>query len=198
MNRTCCIALFFIVGIASAADMTVLGLTLGAPLRLPECSWISVHVTSTVLSKYYDRNQAKTCMQDKMSNMVGPPARVVAFDAKDGIPIVKDWQLWALESNGVLVGVMFDTNGLDWQERVLAALVAKYGKPSVESYERVQNTMGAKFDSKRASWSVGPIKVTFWGTFGRLDTGRVYIDLPEAAPLRQAWIDSIEARDRKL
>ena len=84
------------------------------------------------------------------------------------------------------MGASFYTHGIKTQSYDLLALVEKYGEPTHQSSEVVQNRMGAKYDSITAVWSSPELTVVYSATWGDLDTGYVKVDMPAAAELRKA------------
>lgn len=186
-------ALALVATTATAADLSVFGFTLGEPLRLPEC-----HYRLSGSMKLYDTIPAQTCAWEAMKvNGYAEPQRRIIFSEREAPAIVANWQAIALERNGRLLGIEFYTGGAKAQDLVLAQLTAKYGPPASAAASAVQNMAGATFDNVDAVWH-GPVEVTFWGTFRRLDSGRVTIDLPEAAALRRTWFDGERSVERRL
>jgi hypothetical protein len=81
---------------------------------------------------------------------------------------------------GTVQGVLFFTEGYEVQKDVEAVLREKYGLPSFREVERVQNRMGAAFDSIGAIWNFKNFSVHLSGTTSSLDTGAVSVQTDAA------------------
>lgn len=177
-----------------AADLSVLGFTLGQPLNLPECPY---RMSGTM--KIYGEVPAQTCVREAAPlKGYASPQRMILFGTSEAPPIVKNWRAVAFELDGRLVGLWFATPGATAQETVLAQLTAKYGPPTWKRSDPVQNLMGAAFNSVSAQWRGHAVDVSFDGTTGRLDTGQVTVDLPEVTVRRRTGEEAPYAAERKL
>ncbi|QOR55216.1 MAG: hypothetical protein SHS37scaffold296_33 [Burkholderiales phage 68_11] len=173
---------------------SVFGLELGRPLALPECAY-----RATRGGKNYDAITKFTCYEDKHElNGYGEPVRRVNFKPEES-PVYIKWQrLFALEADGMLIGIDFLTPGVQAQEIVLAALRQKFGEPTTLAVRKAKTLQGAEFDSLSAVWALPALIVRLEGTTDRIDTGRVTIDTPAADALRQSWDKQREAPRRTL
>jgi hypothetical protein len=68
-----------------------------------------------------------------------------------------DVYVWFINNALVRVSISFHVN---LYQRILGALVTKYGKPDDTKTEEVQNKMGAKFDNEISSWNVSGVTLT--------------------------------------
>lgn len=179
---------------AFSTDLTVFGLTLGAPLTLPECTQRMIGTTAV-----YETYQSVTCAQKPHPmNTYGQPVRVIDFPKATKPLILSNFYLIALESGGNLVGVRFATNGISDQEFDLTVLTNKYGKPTSIVRNKVQNKMGAVFESIEASWNFSDLTVTLKGSNGELNFGEITVDTPIASKLRKDWIEKELANLQKM
>lgn len=180
---------------AMSADMAVFGIDLGKPIQLSECESETKYGYTS-----YKSLVSKTCVQNKWYKYLGYEKEVrTATFTRDECPyFVMGCQITLLEIDDNLEGVEFSTHGLQDQEAVFSALTEKYGKPSHYNKSRVQNKMGASFDSILASWKRGGIFVTMYGTFLRLDDGRVTIDTVKGDALRKSWLKGTQEKKIKL
>jgi len=183
-----------LTALASNAQNSVFGFELGKPLTLSECPFKVV-----AGSKMYDVIPRSTCVQD-----AGPlngykiPVRRIIFGRDEAPPIVKNWTAFPLEINGNLVGFHFLTPGAAAQELALSQLTQKYGQPTSTSNRLMQNAMGASFNSTSATWELTNLRVKFDGITTKIETGEVYIDLPEATALRKSWLQTADTSTRQL
>lgn len=173
----------FVAGSVCAADLTVFGFVLGKPLSLPECQFKMVGT-----AKLYEPIPPQTCAQDPIKiDTYGQPVRRIIFAQAEAPDIVKNWQMIALEAGGNLVGLEFFTAGAVSQDLVFQTLARQYGKPTRKTTSAVGNNYGASAQAISAAWASRQLNVTFDGIQDRLDRGRVVINTPEAAALRQQW-----------
>jgi len=188
----CCV---LISPAAFAETQSIFGFVLGEAINLPECSYDGFAGNT----KIYDAFPPRTCVQDAapLRGYANPPRRIV-FSKDEMPPIVKNWRMFILESAGRLIGVHFLTDGVDTQELVLNKLTEKYGQATKVDRLPVQNRMGARFQSIEARWKLPGLVVTFTSTLNNLDSGEVFVDLPQASALREAWKASERPRERGL
>jgi hypothetical protein len=168
--------------VAKDNPLVILGLTLGQPLNLPEC-----HYSSPVdphIGKIYDSSASITnkCIEDYGR----PPYLNLELPMKDTPLIVSNFGATLTIVDNNLVGVSFLTRGVDSQTFVMGKLREKYGAPTRTSHHRVQNGMGAVFDSLTAQWQIGKVQVTFLGVYDGLDRGIVYVEFPAATAIRKS------------
>jgi len=163
-----------------ATDLAVFGIKLGSPLNLPECKGI-------VLYDEYEMEKPHLPL-DKVCYQVGPfktmtdesqgVLRWVNFPYEEQPNIVKGWTITVTIINGKVEGVAFPTAGVDSDTLVLSTLKKKYGEPKKLTTAKVQNRMGAVFDSITAVWSFSNLVVAFESVGSTIDKGLVNIDTP--------------------
>lgn len=180
---------------ASAADMSVFGIEIGAPIALQECSYKQV---KAVQMKLYEGRQTNTCVQDASTlKGYGEPVRRIVFSEAEAPAIVKHNRLFVIEKDGALSGIHFLTPGLAAQELVLKQLSDKYGKPtSLSRY--MAETAAVPIPAISATWDLGGLLVKFEGASGGVEYGEVFIDAPAARQLRESWRTTESAPRRKL
>lgn len=157
------------------------GFQLGQTISLPPCP-----IKKIGLIEIQDALEF-TCITP-LFERTGQPKEVreIVFPIETAPTIVKGRRLIALENNGKLIGIEFSTRGAASQDYVFSELKAKFGKPTSLDFESMTNGFGAAFRTVFALWQRRDFSVTFSGTFGQIDEGRVLIDLNEATSLREA------------
>jgi hypothetical protein len=175
------VAFFFLANIASAADFNVFGFEIGKPLGIPECK------RHPLDPNIYAEYQQVTCENPEPNADHGYTHNIVRFSTSDRPRMVKGNLFYAIESQGVLIGARFDTNGIQYQNAIFSDLKAKYGKPTALRTSGAQNGFGASFGVIHAIWKRPGLIVIFDGATDELDEGSVTIDTPEAAKIRAAW-----------
>lgn len=168
-----------------ASDLTVFGIKLGFPLDLPPCKGVV----------FYDEYEMeKPILLNTFCHQIGPfksmtdqssgVYRWVNFPAGESPAIVKGWTLTVTLIDGMVEGVAFPTAGVDADALVLATLKQKYGMPIKLTTSKVQNRMGAVFDSISAVWSFSNLVVAFESVSSTIDKGLVNIDTPKGFAFR--------------
>jgi hypothetical protein len=182
------IALAFLLSLsplsAVAVDFTIAGLTLGAPLSVPECERRELGTFSPPSTTTCYRDQGRYFSSD-----LGTPGWkvVTVVLGRDSIPsILNGSEIESYTKNGVLVAVKFSTNGFDSQPRDLKTLIEKYGKPTSRKIEKFQNGFGAKFDGIVAIWRLQGLLVQLNGIYVDRETGLVTVGTPEGVELVNA------------
>ncbi len=180
---------------AYATDTTIFGIDLGKPLSLPECRKETKYGMTQ-----YEFLPETMCFQFEKYIPIGYKQNVktVQFPSKVAPEIMMGDKLTLLEIDGNVEGLEFNTRGIMTQDGVIAALVEKFGKPTKFVNEKVQNKMGAVYDSIYSKWVKKNLTIEFYGTFLRLTDGRVYIDTDKAANLRKKWLQEETAQKTKL
>jgi hypothetical protein len=183
---------------AGAQDvMSAFGFEFGKPLQLQECPYHMIgnmKMPNEVIPKV-------TCVVDAQNshmNEFGHALRSIHFSERDAPPFVYGLTALPLELNGNLVGISFMTLGVSAQSAVMDALTKKYGPPSSTSSRPVQTLGGARFDAVSALWVTPGVTVTFEEVEGRIDKGRVTIDLPAGSELRRKWAKESASAGRPL
>lgn len=190
MTRMLCIALLSIgCSISHAADMRVFGFEFGKPLNLPECQ-VNHHLSGDDdEQKIYLELQETTCLDLRPRNADGGIwSTVLRFSESDwpqmvtGIPT-----LLVIQSDAGLLGLSFETDGVQYQDAIFEILRAKYGKPTQFVKSVAQNAFGAAFAVIHARWRMPGLSVVFDGADTAFDSGTVMIDTPRAKKARTAW-----------
>jgi len=165
----------------SAPSRDIVGLSIGGPLTLEECSTTQLAGITTYEMSY--SVDSKPCYQNRQ--MVGrglggldPEGHLVHFVLGDTPYQIKSDFALGIVVSGKLEGVTLYTRGLDVQATVLEMLTEKYGKPSEVSTEKWQNRMGASFDGVVAKWRFTDLDVSFTGLGSSLDSGYISVETP--------------------
>jgi hypothetical protein len=174
------VSLVLVGNVATAVtDMTVFGLTIGEPARLPECLPFS---PALKIPGMYSPVQPVTC---KKSINLLPEMRF--HEIVIGTSMAPTWvrrsTLQILESEGNVIGVSFFTNGFAEQDVVLRKLTEKYGTPTALDTLPKQIGIGTKFESLDATWKFEGLTVHFTGVVNRADQGFVSINTPESSKM---------------
>jgi hypothetical protein len=201
MKNAICVAVCCTIGSAVAqggVPRDALGFEFGKPLALPTCKVTS---TSGAIT-FYASATAHPCLQPgglKPGGPAAPRAGFIHFPASERPDIASSERIgYQLDASGNLALLVIGTSGHASQERVLQALVTKYGQPSIRAAVPMQNAIGAKFDSIRATWSDGTLDVAFVGVGGSIDSGSVVIGTPAAHAERAARLQELGSAGRKL
>lgn len=156
---------------ATAQALPVLGIELGAPLALKACNG-------------GNSPKAGLCKSVRSTKTVDG-RKIVTFEVR--LPDA-EWPSWSrypyytvLEVNGKAERLAVFTRGAQAQEEVVRQLTTKFGKPSSQSVQPVQNKFGAKFQSVAAEWSKPPYQVRFDGIVSEIDWGMLVIQSPAGA-----------------
>lgn len=197
MNYFRCVLLTLLLTGTSSSfgqSLNVLGFELGKPLDLLECSF-----KTTGGTKLYEVMPTKTCVEDAAPlNGYGQPVRRITFSQSENPIIVKNWRAFPLEDGGNLIGLHFLTPGAIAQQLVLEQFKEKYGAPTRVSSRQLQDAMGASYEAISAVWELPLLRISFDGIAGKVETGEVYIDTPQAVTLREKWAKGKRTSERKL
>lgn len=171
---------------ASAADLSLFGIALGADAEavLPECIFTSAggwKVTNA------------PCQRNKTGKAWGANEHDVE------LPNKPDYlrSLHFASMNGKVVAVLVATMGERVQDDALAALVAKFGKPTATGVEPLQNAFGAQVRSRRASWKLPTATLKFTGVAGDMMWGHFALESQQYTQAVDAWRRSREAGQAK-
>ncbi len=158
---------------ANAPDVRFFGVELNRPIPFPECQKRNVGMTT-----YYPDyiHPGLSCWK---GNKFDAGMREILFSRGD-CP-----QMLALSCsmdvrlvNERVVSIEVFTVGVTTQERDLAQLSSKYGKPSSTSRSAVSNFSGTKYDSQNALWIFDDVVIEQHGVEERLDRGRITVQTP--------------------
>jgi hypothetical protein len=199
----------------STTDMTVFGLTLGAPFTVPECPCKVVDMKSGTYSgrpfeqfeKYHGYTYEVTdpasgfCFRRKNLNQYTvrrkkqldslPPVKneavEIVFSKNDAPAMCPTGQFDAYVKNGILVAINFTILTRD-ADKDFEILKKKYGqKVSVQNY-KMQNGYGASADYYQAIWPLPNLVVSLTSSMHRsLDDafGEITIGLPLNTPQKE-------------
>ena len=162
---------------AAGVDVTVLGLTLGEPVRLPACPAQSIfNILGPGIETTCIWNEDPLGVAEDITKLFGvtPNAdgtrNASMYDLVIAMPPAKcpDWvaqcQFRVQLSGGRLSAVFILTTGLEVQNDVGAALTQKYKKPTQTSYKRwVNDKTGDTVMSLNMSWNLPGLNVTLEG-----------------------------------
>lgn len=177
----------------AAPDMTVFGLTIGEPVRLPECVQFSSALTHPGL---YSQDQPVTCKKS-INLLKAKKFHEIVF----GLSSAPTWvhgTLQILESEGNLIGVSFFTNGFAEQDKVLRKLTEKYGTPTALTTSTKQDGYGVKLKALDATWKLEGLRVHFTGVVNQADQGFVSIDTPESYKMTEEMLQVSDDGRQKL
>jgi hypothetical protein len=126
----------------------VFGVTLGAPLSLPDCSSNpSAECTDTLGVHFADGQR----------------------------PVWVHFGFFSVDATDGTVGkIEVFTQGIEVQELVMAELTAKFGKPTASKIDHEQNGYGARFDVIQAIWKRADGEVSFVGAIDS-ETGDITV-----------------------
>jgi hypothetical protein len=148
---------------ASAAEITVLGLKLGAPLTLPRCA----------------NRDTKPCISssDLAYRNAKQGEKVVHVDNVNP-PFAKyDPEVRLLAGKIEAVGIY--TQGVSTQQAAYDALVEKFGNPLSVEQIPVQNAFGAQYKIIEATWQTVDVSVEFRGATDTLTMGWIFVQTPK-------------------
>lgn len=212
----CTFVFVFLFSCAAAAqkqaDGSIFGvMNIGETFVLPECptaSYGGYKITveaacwKNIRSNYDYSTAKKKKKKDEPTAAPAPKAMTdnvyVAFPFAEQPTLSKNSDIIVLVVDGILEGVGFNTSGVSNQEFVLEKLKEKYGEPTVYNPIKVQNRLGATFDSIEAIWKFDNLIIRFNSTENDLESGLVNIDSPKGLKHRQDALDAIFKKNRSL
>jgi len=145
---------------ALAQETMVLGIALGAPLRMPACKGGETARAS------------RLCFKDVVKAPESPSLTeyIVANTIKEPPYMRGDIHVMVLD--GMVESVQVGTWGLEYQDNALKALSDKYGPPTHTRREK-SKVLRARISTLYADWELRDFSVTFYGSVGSIDWGRV-------------------------
>lgn len=158
---------------ASAADMTVAGLTLGAPVVTKPCESKSATTEPCLLV-----DQVTQLAPDEWAAWMLLPANKVP-------QIMKPRSFKIYSKAGALVGVEFWTYGLRTQAWDIQDLTHKYGAPSFQERIPLANRAGANLNGIIATWALDGLSVSYVSWMAS-DEGRVTVLAPAGVAMAKA------------
>lgn len=84
-----------------------------------------------------------------------------------------------------LVGLLIETRGASSESDAYDALVKKFGKPSIKTIKKYKTISGISFDSIDAIWKIGPTKIIFYGTTGRINSGSIEVQTDQSLEIKK-------------
>ena len=168
--------------------LTAFGFEIGKPLYLPECEF------NPVLK--YSGPQKKICMEPRglTSSFVS-----VHFPSNERPSLLSTDAVSVKLFIGNLEALGFGTKGFESKETVLQTLEQKYGKPTRLIETKVQNRLGAKFDSFLATWEFADLYVEYEPIYmGSMTEGFIRIETPRAKRDREDTMRALTRDNRPL
>lgn len=101
--------------------------------------------------------------------------------------IASESQAVVWPATGNVEAVQFMTEGSRADSEVMDALRKKYGRPTTEQHEPMQNGFGATFDRHSAAWVLNGLSVAYTSIFDRTTRGKVVIKTPEGGRIMEAF-----------
>ena len=183
---------------ATSSSLTIFGIPLGTSFTLSQCSYRRLD-SSTI---FYNPPSQGSCYE-----IIASDGRTT-LEANDTVQV--DWstdeapKLASGDSaiiqllNGKVEGVGFNTMGVEFQQRDLQMLVAKFGQPTTIKTPTVSNILGVVTQVIVATWNVDGIQVYFNSAEDGLDKGLVNIDTPTGIAYKKAALEKLDQQKTKL
>ena len=172
--------------------MTVLGLSLGQPVAVPKCPAKTV-VNHEVCFRQTDFEKDRTKPGE-------PSYLTVWLPLNEAHPVILGDVIGAFVIDDALEGVAFDTAGgrdTDAQLAIIRTLSAKYGKPSAQHKDLLQNAFGVKIYGYTANWRPPGLSVTFEGA-SEINRGHLTIATDKLTAVQNALEREAQKRQRKF
>jgi hypothetical protein len=204
MKSFVCIACLIVLSLTASVapaqrkvpDMTVFGFHLGEKFAIHECSREIDVVSLQETRRYVIQNPLSPCFEwlDITTKYISDNTPVKTAKIGINLPvdqtpaILSESLVNAQVVDGNLESIYYSTAGLKSQDRVLAMLEKKYGKPTRFKEDRKQNAFGALFVSHYAEWGFLNFTVTFWGATDNRDSGSVRIESKKGTEFASALL----------
>jgi|GEM_PF-7081895 len=163
----------------------VFGLYLGEHFSLKECE-----------NSYYGGND-HVCFQTISRNINNSES--ICNQINNGIiqfPIDKSPSILGTVSGLVVSGrleeIVIETAGYSIQDYDLEKLKVKYGKPTALLPQKMQNSLGATYNTFIALWDLGDINISFSSVMGKIDTGQISINTKIGRNARSKLFDDAQ------
>jgi len=191
---------------AAGVDMTVFGVPMGEPLRLPRCALGS------------PQQQGLQALGNLFGVSEGPPATcqsnsgaAAALGGDNGVGIhlprarcptwihlTQGCALSGVLHNGRLAMVLIVTAGLDAEEQIAQDLRDKYGKPTAVRRTTWSNRQGGRWEVEELTWDLKDLYVEY-RPMGKLDdAGSISIVTAEGRRFLDAERKRVDAKRPKL
>lgn len=167
--------------------LTVFGIPLLVPFSMPECEF-QMQEKPLHLQKQQGEKEPKYVLTSPMNescyerNKIGSTEPLHEESVFIKFPIGKKPNLSKYDSlsarllDNKVQRLWFWTLGLSSQKYDLGALIAKFGQPTEVTMPKVQNKMGATFETIEAAWKLpNDMTVVFRSVDGSIDRGQVVI-----------------------
>lgn len=167
---TCTLALCALSFVAHASDpapsMEVFGITMGAPLSIPECD-----MSGGSYSRLGLPSKSPLPCWRKAHRYAGSVTIVLEKAPLGAVNQLLDGEL----VGGELATLRVATTGADAQKYHLATLAEKYGPPPGYNVTEMQTRMGVIVPKVVADWAYDDLDVHLEGVGSRVDEGHILI-----------------------
>ncbi len=166
---------------ASTAGLSILGVSLGEPLNVPECPFRKQYKYE---KKRGDKPEYVSSPESMCFKIAKNPGTFhIKFPVSEKLPILsrktRAISVQILDGKVEYIGLF--TEGRFWQKRDFEILVKKFGKPESQEAVTFQNGFGARTNAIKAHWVFeGGYKAVFQGFDHSIDQGYFWIGKPEA------------------
>jgi hypothetical protein len=179
-NKLAVLILMGLFGLSAHAEpLTLLGFTLGtAPPPAPLCtvpSGIPVPQLCLRIPPFVDA-RGMTSMDYRLPLAKAPV-------------VVRDQWVGVLLINGKVESISFATPGATGQELALQLLTEKFGQPTTTETTHNQNSYGAQFEGKNATWELDGAVAKFEGVRDAIDWGRFELASQTYKKAYSEWIN---------
>jgi hypothetical protein len=168
-------------------DMVIFGeINFGRPLSIPECQ--------------KERGYAPAFNKTKDTCITLSPngAFVRVLFPSDENMIASGSQVVVWPAAGNVEAVQFMTGGPNSDAEVMETLRKKYGRPTTEQHESMQNGFGATFDRHSAAWVLNGLSVSYTSIFDNATRGKVVIKTPEGGRIIEAFDSKTSGAKRAM
>jgi len=158
------------------AGPPIFGIELAAPLAVRECP-----------SKYGVVKDSPCYRRDKAAGPLRNETVELQFPSELKPDLTPLSHVAVHVVDGAVERVSFWTHGIDSQDRVYAALVAKFGQPAAVERRAATTRYGAVFDALEASWALPDgTTVEIAGVLDSTTRGLVQIETPKGKAATRA------------
>lgn len=150
------------------------GISLGAPLSLPNCP------SDMYLFAKDDAYKNGLCVDTDTANDASEIHKLTVHFSARALPefrvkSVLGGTIFISVSGDAVQDMLFYTDGVQSQYEVFTLLAKKFGKPYMYRVSTMSNAMGAKFRVIDARWTVGTDAVLFLGAGDTFDAGSIEV-----------------------
>jgi hypothetical protein len=196
---------------ATAQDMSVFGMRFGQSLSIPECPTEGYSIDYELFPNHvcyarlmiYERFGAEVF---KRYDKKHPPPTLPPLGTEEvrisypilDRPEISNTTVAAILIDGRLEGISFGTRGIADADSILEKLKAKYGASPTIVSAKVQNRLGASFNTFYALWIFPDLRVGFHSVSDTLDAGLVIIDTKKGNEWREQRLKETSKDKRPL